>query len=62
MSNMSKYTSYLTTCLILDFQENVFRQVGKIHLSGAGSAGARNVCFDDLNKDMSLEVQTETSS
>jgi len=33
----------------LDFQENVFRKVRKIHLSGAGSSGAKKVCFEDLN-------------
>jgi len=54
ISNISKWTSYLTTCVILDFQEHVFRKVRKINLSGAG---ARNVCFEHLNKDMFLEVQ-----
>ena len=34
------------------FQEHAFRKVGKMHLSAAGSAGARQVCFEDLNKDM----------
>ncbi len=28
---------------------------GKTHLSGTGSAGARKVCFADLNKDMFLK-------
>ena len=42
----------------LDFQENVFRKVPEIHLSGAG----RKVCFEDLNKDILLEAQNEKCS
>ena len=45
-----------------DFQANVFRKVRKIHLSGASSAGARKMCFEDFSKDMFLEVQNETCS
>jgi len=32
---------------------------GKIHLSGGGSASARKVSFENLNKDTFLEVQNE---
>jgi len=39
---------------MLDFQEHVFRKVRKMHHSGA-----RKVCFEDLNKDMFLEVRVE---
>ena len=35
-------------------QETVFRTVWKMHLS-AGFADASKVCFEDLNKDISLE-------
>ena len=41
----------------MDFQENVFKQVRKIHLFGAGSAGAKKMCCEDLSKAMFLEVQ-----
>ena len=57
-----KAFKYLATCFILDFQENVFKQIRKIHLVGAGSAGAKKVCFEDSSKDMLLEVQNETCS
>jgi len=46
----------------LDFQEHVFKQVRKMHLLGAGFASAKKVCFEDLSKDMFLEVQNETRS
>jgi len=42
--------------------ENVFKQIPKIHLFGAGSAGAKKMCFEDLNTEMFLEVQNETCS
>ncbi len=35
-------------------------KIRKIHLSGTGSAGARKVLFEDLTKDMFLEVPNET--
>jgi len=43
-------------------QENAFGEVRKIHLFGAGTAGAQKVRFEDLNKDILLEVQIETCS
>ena len=43
-------------------QENVFKKIRKIHIFGAGSAGAKKVCFEDLSKDIFLEVQNETCS
>ena len=46
----------------MDFQENVYKKVRKIHLFGAGSAGAKKVCFEDLSIDIFLEVQNETCS
>ena len=36
-------------------QENAFRTVRKIHLSGAGFVGAQKVCFEDFSKDMLLK-------
>jgi len=51
-SNISKETSYLTTCFIFDFQEHVFVKVIKTHLSGASRAGARKVHFPDFYKGM----------
>ena len=39
----------------MDFQEHVFKKVRKIHLFGAGSAGAQKVCFEDLSKDVFLK-------
>ena len=39
----------------MDVQENVFKQVRKINLFGAGSAGAEKVCFEDLSKDIFLK-------
>jgi len=30
-----------------------------LQVVGAGSAGAKNVCFEGLNKDIFLEVQNE---
>ena len=62
LSKISQQTQYLITGFILDFKENVFRQVWKMHLFAAGSAGAKKVCFQDLNKDIFLEVQNETCS
>ena len=45
------------------YARRMFREkVWKIHLSGAGSAGARKVCFEDLSKDIFLEVQNEKCS
>ena len=46
----------------MDFQEHVFNKVRKRNLLGAGSAGAQKVCFEDLSKDIFLEVQNETCS
>ena len=43
----------------MDFQENVFRKVREIHLFGPGSAGARKVCFEDLNKGVFLKSKTK---
>jgi len=49
-------------------QANVFRKVRhvhnflKTHLLGAGSAGAKKVCFEDLSKGIVLEVRNETCS
>ena len=34
----------------MDFQENVFRKVREIH-----TAGAEEVCFEDLSKDIFLK-------
>ena len=31
-----------------------------VHISGAGSICARKVCFEDLNRDVFLEVQNGT--
>ena len=39
----------------MDFQENVFKKVRKIHLLGPGSTGAKKVCFEDLSKDIFLK-------
>ena len=47
---------------MLDFQENVFKQVRKMLMFGADFAGAQKVCYEDLFKDMFLEVQNETCS
>ena len=47
---------------MLDFQENVFNKVREINMFGAGSAGAKKVCFEDLSIDIFLEVQNETCS
>ena len=41
----------------MDFQEHVFKTVQATHLFGADSAGPKKVCFEDLNKDIVLEVQ-----
>jgi len=43
-------------------QEHVFKTVRKIHLLGTGSAGAKKVCFEDLSKDVFLEVQNKKCS
>ncbi len=59
---ISKSKQYFLTGFILEFQENVYKQVGKIHMFGAGSAGAKKVCFEDLSIDIFLEVQNETCS
>jgi len=50
------------TAFILDFQEHVFRTVKQNTPSGAGSSGTRKVCFEDVNKDMFMEVQNERCS
>ena len=39
---------------MLDFQEHGFRKVHRSHIFGAGT---RKVCYEDLNKDMFLEMQ-----
>ena len=62
ISNISKQALYLTTCLILDFQEHAFIEVREMHLSGAGSACAKHVHFNYCCKDIVLEVQNETCS
>ena len=43
-------------------QEHIFNKVREMRLSGAGSSGAKKVCFEDLSKDMFLEVQNEKCS
>ena len=43
-------------------QEHVFEQIQKIHLFGAGSAGAKKVFFEDLSIYIFLEVQNEPCS
>ena len=62
-SNISKFTSYLTTSFLLDFQENVFRKLRNMYLPGAGSTGARKVCVcvcvDYFYRDMFLKSKME---
>ena len=48
---------YLTISLILDLQENIYKQVKKPYYIEAGFAGRHVVGFEDLSIDGLLEVQ-----
>jgi len=43
----------------LDIQENVVREVWKMHLWSAGSSSAKRVCFANLNKELFLKSKMQ---
>ena len=57
ISNIVYWIQHLTTFLILDLQENIYKKVKKPYYMLAGSAGQHVVGFLDLFIDIFLEVQ-----
>ena len=62
MSIIFNEIQYLTIFLIVDLQENIFKEVEKIDYPSAGFAGRRIVDFKDLNIDIFLEVHNQKYS
>ena len=62
ISNIVYQMQYLTIFLILDLQENMYRNVQKTDYPSAGFAGRRIVGFGDLSIDIFVEVQNERYS
>ena len=52
----------LTISVILDLQENIYKQVNTIYYMSAGFAGQHVVGFEDLSIDIFLEVQNKEYS
>ncbi len=48
--------------MILDLQENIYKEVEKMDYPSAGFAGRRIVDFKDLSIDISLEIQNQKYS